>query len=1000
MIKIKARVLNPRLLVIPLIIALAFSLFPVQAGIGAALPTITIAAAQTPEASTADYVVDGIDDDVQWQQAVDALISTGGKIEDLCGITYSFSTTVILPRDSITIEGAGSASYFENDGATALFSAGAHSNVLFKDFRTDGGNVTRDNTKDSYAQNVWIGSDYVFEGPTGLAGGGGGGGSIQHAFNTIDAPTGTDPVAVGNATLTLTAGDGMTITGTAATDTVDWQVDWEDANDLNAAGDVTNDSHAHTGATLSGIDISSDTNLSATGNITLTDDQLSWSAALTDLVDVSVTNTSGDLLYGNGTEWTDLAIGTNDQVLKVSGGVPTWGTDNTGGGGGGSIQHAFNTINAPAGTDPVAAGNATLSLTAGDGMTITGTAANDTVAWEVDWEDANDLDVSGDVINDSHDHTGGTLSGIAASDVEVTEVGTATYDDVQDFINIYGSRGLISGGEITDNGNGTVDVAAGTAWLRVSDTALASLPFSDFDAKVNLALTDELTNYIYVDYNSGAPLVAATTSFAVIANDTRALVGITFRDGNEIHITHLDGLSTDIASKNNLQSFERFGISRASGLNISSGNRTVVITPGTIWGGSHRTTSAGFDTSGADVFTAWYTDDSATTWTKVANQTEIDNTQYNDITSGLSTLTAARRGVHWVYVDFDGADLNVLYGQGDYTANQAEEAGVPSVVPPILANYGVLVGKIIILKNAATMEALSPFDTTFTSSLATDHGSLAGLGDDDHSHYVLNTGDTATGSYDFTGAFFLGTFPMYFEGVSVDNTWSRFTFTDPTGNNTITFPDASGEVSLLGQSITLDTETTGPFVGTITNSGGHITIGGVGGANATATVNHTPVDRFFPEIFAASITGNSSTSIGSAEVISFDGVELTVVEIIGGDSKASFHLRTPPDFGFGGNTSVEVSYGWRTVDGSSGGVTFATRSATTLTALKAAPWVTSAADPWTANDEIAWTEYKTITPAGISTGEQDLYFTVDFVSENCDATNIYWDKFIAKGKGV
>lgn len=345
-----------------------------------------------------------------------------------------------------------------------------------------------------------------------------------------------------------------------------------------------------------------------------------------------------------------------------------------------------------------------------------------------------------DSVDDTHVDWGSGANQVEADDVPVTLLTGSTYDDLQDYINIYGSRGLISGGEVSDNGDGTVDVAAGTAWLRVSDTALASLPFADFDAEANLALTDQLTNYIYADYNDGVTiLVLATTNFAVVANDTRALIAITFRDGNDIHITHLANLFTDIAGKVNLKDFERFGISRAAGLNISSANRTVVITSGTIWGGLQRTTSAGFDTGASDVFTAWYTTDSGSSWTKVANQTEISNTQYNDITSGLASLTGVRNGVHWVYVDFDGADLHVVYGQDNYIAAQAEAAGVPSVLPPIIVNYSVLVGKVIIQKDAITMEALSPFETTFTSSLATDHGSLAGLGDDDHTQYVQTT---------------------------------------------------------------------------------------------------------------------------------------------------------------------------------------------------------------------------------------------------------------------
>ena len=161
-------------------------------------------------------------------------------------------------------------------------------------------------------------------------------------------------------------------------------------------------------------------------------------------------------------------------------------------------------------------------------------------------------------------------------------------------------------------------------------------------------------------------------------------------------------------------------------------------------------------------------------------------------------------------------------------------------------------------------------------------------------------------------------------------------------------------------------------------------------------------DRFWPQIFACSMTGNSSSSVGSCEDVDFNGVELSVVEftVAVSDSEAYFHILSPPDFGTGGTTTVDVSYGWRVADGSAGGVTFSTRAAGNITALRAESWTDSDADPWTINDEIVWTAYETITIAGVTTGEQNLYFGVKLQSENCDATAIYLDKVVFKTKGV
>jgi hypothetical protein len=60
-------------------------------------------------------------------------------------------------------------------------------------------------------------------------------------------------------------------------------------------------------------------------------------SAFGDLTDVVITGgATGDVVYLDaGGDWVNLAAGTNGQVLKLSGGLPSWGTDLTGSGGAG-----------------------------------------------------------------------------------------------------------------------------------------------------------------------------------------------------------------------------------------------------------------------------------------------------------------------------------------------------------------------------------------------------------------------------------------------------------------------------------------------------------------------------------------------------------------------------------------------------------------------------------------------------------------------------------------
>ncbi len=69
---------------------------------------------------------------------------------------------------------------------------------------------------------------------------------------------------------------------------------------------------------------------------------------------------------------------------------------------------------------------------------------------------------------------GGTLQ-IPASLVEVSEISTATYDDVQDWINNTQSGGRISGGVIADDSSGGITISSGTGFIKNCHTVNGSI---------------------------------------------------------------------------------------------------------------------------------------------------------------------------------------------------------------------------------------------------------------------------------------------------------------------------------------------------------------------------------------------------------------------------------------------------------------------------------------------------------------------------------------------
>lgn len=397
----------------------------------------------------------------------------------------------------------------------------------------------------------------------------------------------------------------------------------------------------------------------------------------------------------------------------------------------------------------------------------------------------------------------GTTEGIIASEVEVSELSTATYDDVQDYINFFGDRTLLSGGTISDNGDGTAAVASLTGWCKVSDSPTAVGRFFNFAGGNTSALVDLMTNYVFLDYNGGTPQLVVTTTFLSLALKLDHIeIGTIYRQGTTLHFHQHHNIGIDRANVIDIHHQEENPPHRASGLVTSdNGSLTLDITAGVIYEGIDREDTSPFNTpnSGAadateanklhdddggfaitdvgktvhnttddtyanviafvdsgeltldadifisgenydlDMWTACYTPDNGSTWTLVKGQTTIDNNNYNNVASGLVALTANRYAVHWVFIDLDGNHLNVVYGQGDYTASQAIDAGVPALMPDLVVHYSAFIAKIIVRKGQTDLVIAYPWTSAFSTSLATDHGNLAGLSDDDHPQYVLVT---------------------------------------------------------------------------------------------------------------------------------------------------------------------------------------------------------------------------------------------------------------------
>lgn len=325
-----------------------------------------------------------------------------------------------------------------------------------------------------------------------------------------------------------------------------------------------------------------------------------------------------------------------------------------------------------------------------------------------------------------------------------------------EIINSEGSPGVLSGNGLTDNLDGTIAVAESRIAIRATDDDTDDLLLYTISAVSSLALTDNDVNYIYVEYNSGSPQVVATVTERTDYN-TNVYLGSVYREGTDLHINGeagayvSSGIRRAVWRLSETQPFQR-----ASGAAIGeSGTRNVTISAGVFWEGLDRFTTAAFDSSVSDTWIYVYRDGLGG-WTEVASQTQIDNTQYDDGSGTLATLSANAYGVHWVYLENDG-DVYILYGQDNYNnLGQAEDADPPSTLPDHMVDHARLLGKIIIRNGEAAFAGIqSAFDVDFAAAPVVDHGSLSGLNDGDHDAVYLRldtANDPVTGDLDITGS--------------------------------------------------------------------------------------------------------------------------------------------------------------------------------------------------------------------------------------------------------
>lgn len=311
------------------------------------------------------------------------------------------------------------------------------------------------------------------------------------------------------------------------------------------------------------------------------------------------------------------------------------------------------------------------------------------------------------------------------------------------------TTGWVSGGVATLGGGLDVDLTAGEGIVSTG-TGVISVEW----ALGSVTVTDESEFWIYCD--STGTLQHATSE---PAHDTNILLAAGYAEGGSVVMLsrHVVPLEQHVGEMHEWIAHV-VGSIWISGL-VTANPAALTLS---VSSGSYYNVEVLETTTGANpiTFTTWNND--ATGWVAATGVTNVPNTQYNDFGVNLAAL-AGDYAKHGLYACVSGGvtQYHLVYAQAKY-ALQADAEGAALPAPPsVFSAAAIPLAGIVVDDGVSPLVSIidhRPAIQTGTAGsavAASDHGALAGLGDDDHTQYASLAGNAArnaiTGTLDISG---------------------------------------------------------------------------------------------------------------------------------------------------------------------------------------------------------------------------------------------------------
>jgi hypothetical protein len=313
-------------------------------------------------------------------------------------------------------------------------------------------------------------------------------------------------------------------------------------------------------------------------------------------------------------------------------------------------------------------------------------------------------------------------------DAEVAHLPGATYDTIQEFINVMHSPGLITGGTFSVAGS-NLNVAAGTVAIRDVDDDVSTLYMANFPAAVLAIPNDSLTKFIGVERNGTNPQVILKTT-DTWNMDTEFPLGTVANLGGTL-FPFYNPFKVGDPITNIIQRFDaQATIIRAASGGIILGNtgtRNATLSAGVAWARLNDYPITAKSSSVQTLIGIRPNPAAPPPLVFDLGLTQWPNTQYLSGTT-LTTMTNNRWANLWFFVNIGTNAWGFAYGTAEYNnASLAAQEGIPAYLTENFLANNLLVGRYIFEKNNNTPIIESAFTRAFSTQAVSDHNQLSNL---------------------------------------------------------------------------------------------------------------------------------------------------------------------------------------------------------------------------------------------------------------------------------